>query len=167
MSRKITIGVSPFALSMACVALVTFMLSRNQAASGEAVFERAASAQSRQEAWAYPDSLDAVIAAPDTHKILLENDRVRVLEVSIPPHSKEPVHTHRWPGVIHVDVPSKIRYYDAQGKVLFESGSVNRKDMKPVTRWLEPEAPHAVENMTDNPLARGKGRVEEVAEAQI
>jgi hypothetical protein len=151
MSKKITIGVLPFALSMACTAFVTFMLSRSQAAASEAVFERVASAQSQQGVWAYPDSLDAVTAAPNTHKILLENDRVRVLEVTVPPHSKEPTHTHRWPSVIHVDVPSKIRYYDAQGKVLFESGSVIRKDMKPVTRWLEPEAPHAVENVTDIP----------------
>jgi hypothetical protein len=44
MTRKITVGVSPFVLSMACVALVTFTLSRNQAASSEAVFERVASA---------------------------------------------------------------------------------------------------------------------------
>lgn len=151
MSVKITIGVLPFALSMACVALLTLMLSRSQAASGEAVFERAASTRSQQEAWPYTDSLDAVMAAPDTHKILLENERVRVLEVAIPPHTKEPVHTHRWPSVIRVDVRSKIRYYNAQGKVLFESGSTNRKDMKPVTQWLEPEAPHAVENMTDIP----------------
>lgn len=151
MSKKITIGVLPFALSMVCVVLVTVMLSRNQAASTEAVFEWAASAQSQPETWAYPDSLDAVIAAPNTHKILLENERVRVLEVTIPPHGKEPVHTHRWSSVIYVDVRSKIRYYNAQGKVLFESGSVNRKEMKPVTQWLEPEAPHAVENMTDTP----------------
>ncbi len=151
MSKKITIGVFPFALSMGCVAFMTFMLSRNQAASGEAVFERVASARSRQEAWAYPDSLDAVIAAPNTHKILLENERVRVLEVTIPPHGKEPVHTHRWPSVMYIDVPSKFRYYDAQGKVLFESGSDNRKEMKPVTRWLKPEEPHAVENMTGIP----------------
>lgn len=39
MSKKITIGVLPFALSMVCVALVTVMLSRNQAASTEAVLE--------------------------------------------------------------------------------------------------------------------------------
>src|SRR6266852_7702154 len=31
-----------------------------------------------------PDALDAVAVAPQTHKVLLENDRVRVLEVSLP-----------------------------------------------------------------------------------
>ena len=92
-----------------------------------------------------------MIAAPNSHRILLENDRVRVLEVTIPPHGKEPVHTHRWASVIYMDVPSRFRYCDAQGKLLFESGSDNRKDMKPITMWLKPEEPHAVENMTDIP----------------
>src|SRR5215469_4451897 len=44
-----------------------------------------------------PDSADAVIAAPDHHKVVLENDAVRVLEATVPLHSKEPPHTHFWP----------------------------------------------------------------------
>ena len=151
MSKKITVGVLPVILSIAFVALLTFVLSRNQAISSESVFVRAASAQSQQETWTYPESLDAMIAAPNSHRVLLENDRVRVLEVTIPPHGKEPVHTHRWASVMYMDVPSKFRYYDAQRKLLFESGSDNRKDMKPITMWLKPEEPHAVENMTDIP----------------
>ena len=45
------------------------------------------------------DSTDAVTAAPSHHKVILENDAVRVLEATVPLHSKEPPHTHFWPSV--------------------------------------------------------------------
>jgi hypothetical protein len=46
-----------------------------------------------------PDSTDAVAAAPGNHKVILENDTVRVLEATVPLHSKEVPHTHFWPSV--------------------------------------------------------------------
>jgi hypothetical protein len=46
-----------------------------------------------------PDLSDAVAAAPDHHKVILENDAVRVLEARVPLHSYEPPHTHPWPSV--------------------------------------------------------------------
>lgn len=46
-----------------------------------------------------PDATDAVAAAPDHHKVVLENDAVRVLEARVPLHSYEPPHTHPWPSV--------------------------------------------------------------------
>ena len=33
--------------------------------------------------WPWPETMDAVLAAPASHRILLDNDRVRVLEVVI------------------------------------------------------------------------------------
>ena len=44
-------------------------------------------------AWPWPRELDALIAAPDSHRLLLENDRVRVLEVVIEPGAREPEQT--------------------------------------------------------------------------
>ena len=49
------------------------------------------------ESWEYPDSLDAMVAAPESHRVLLENDDVRVLETTIHPGETIPLHTHRWP----------------------------------------------------------------------
>src|ERR1700678_3985379 len=46
-----------------------------------------------------PDATDAVAASPGAHKVILENDAVRVLEASIPLHGTEPPHTHFWPSV--------------------------------------------------------------------
>jgi hypothetical protein len=50
--------------------------------------------------WRWPRELDALVAAPGSHRLLFENDRVRVLEVAIEPGAREPEHTHRWPSVI-------------------------------------------------------------------
>lgn len=96
----------------------------------------------------WPDSLDAVIAAPENHKILLENDRVRVLEVTIKPHTKEPLHGHRWPSVLHITQAGDFRDLDSQGNVLFDSRTAPAIKY-PVTQWLEPQAPHTVENLSD------------------
>lgn len=113
-------------------------------------------AMSEQE-WPWPDSLDAVEAAPDSHDVLMENDSVRVVEVVVPPGEKEPVHTHRWPSVMLVDRGAEIRYYDGDGNVAFESSERNGDEddpgehSPPRTEWMEPEGPHAVENVDTVP----------------
>lgn len=97
--------------------------------------------------WPWPETLDAVAAAPESHKVLLENDRVRVLEVVIEPGTKEPPHTHRWPSVMMVDRRSRIRYYDEMGKLVFETpvDADLQGDLDP--QWMDPEGLHAVENI--------------------
>jgi short-subunit dehydrogenase len=55
-----------------------------------------------------------------SHRILLDNDRVRVLEVVIEPGTREPEHTHQAPSVMIVDEPAPIRYH-ADGTLRFES----------------------------------------------
>lgn len=47
----------------------------------------------------WPDSLEALVAAPQTHKRLFENADVRLLEVVIQPGEAEPLHGHRWPQI--------------------------------------------------------------------
>ena len=46
-----------------------------------------------------PDATEAVLVAPGNHKVILENDTVRVLEATVPLHSREIPHTHFWPSV--------------------------------------------------------------------
>jgi hypothetical protein len=46
-------------------------------------------------------TLDAVVAVPDHHAVLFENDRVRVLDARVGGDTV-PLHTHRWPGVQYV-----------------------------------------------------------------
>src|SRR5438874_2121377 len=54
-----------------------------------------------------PDATDAVTAAPANHKVILENDAVRVLEATVPLHSKEVPHTHFWPSVFFEQTSGK------------------------------------------------------------
>jgi hypothetical protein len=37
--------------------------------------------------WPWPEEMDGVLAAPGSHQVLIDNDRVRVREVSIGPAS--------------------------------------------------------------------------------
>lgn len=100
--------------------------------------------------WPWDDSCDAVIAAPRSHVIKLENDSVRVVEVIIPPGQKEPIHTHRWPSVMIVSSSAKIRYYDAGG-IATEIPRRNVNANNPYVEWLDPEGLHAVENIDTIP----------------
>ena len=59
--------------------------------------------------WPWPTTMDALVAAPASHRVLLENDRVRVLEVVIEPRIREPEHTHQAASVMIVDEPAGIR----------------------------------------------------------
>lgn len=98
--------------------------------------------------WPWPEAMDALVAAPASHRILLDNDRVRVLEVVIEPGTREPEHTHQMASVMIVDESARIRYY--QGDTLLaesrdRSGSLSGVRM----HWMEPEGPHAVENVDE------------------
>jgi hypothetical protein len=98
--------------------------------------------------WPWPETMDALVAASASHRVLWENDRVRVLDVVIEPGTREPEHTHQAPSVMIVDEPARIRYYRG-GELLFESQpSVGSPPGVPVD-WLEPEGPHSVENIDE------------------
>lgn len=98
----------------------------------------------------WPDSLDATVAAPESHLVVFENDHVRVLEVVIPAGTREPEHTHARPSVVTVIEPARIRYFDGD-KLVFESEEdVPLPGPRP-PRWMEPEGPHSVENIDDHP----------------
>ena len=97
--------------------------------------------------WAWPDSLDALIAAPKHHKLLFENERVRLLEVRIAPGEVTAVHTHRWPSAIYVARQSDFIRRDGEGNMLFDSRTVGPPPTEPVVQWVGPLPPHSVENV--------------------
>jgi len=95
------------------------------------------------------DPLDAVIAAPASHHVVLENDRVRILSVRIAPGKTEPVHTHAWPSIMRVEAPQPLTYiaYELRDGKLVETGRKSQPLRSPAeAEWMEPEGPHAVEN---------------------
>ncbi|HTY25103.1 MAG TPA: hypothetical protein VMC85_18365 [Desulfomonilaceae bacterium] len=107
---------------------------------------------SAPEACPWPDNLDAVKAAPENHKVIFENEHVRVLDVSIAAHSKEPIHAHCWPGTLYVQQAGDAIDRDANGKILFDSRQLKVKPRAPFVEWTPQEPPHSIENLDDLPL---------------
>ena len=99
----------------------------------------------------WPESLDALTAAPQHHRLLLENDRVRVLEALIPPGERTPVHTHRWPATQYVVSFSHFVRRDAQGSITLDSRSHTPLTAGMVL-WSEPLPPHSAENVGTSDL---------------
>lgn len=95
-----------------------------------------------------PGAQDAVAAAPAEHTVLLENDDVRVLDVLLAPHAKEPSHTHVWPGFFYVIQSEPLKYYTPAVSNPAVSNLPKRLKIVPVT----PEGAHWVENEGDAPL---------------
>jgi hypothetical protein len=100
--------------------------------------------------WPHPDALDALTAAADHHTLLLENDRVRVIETLIPSGGVTAVHTHRWPGALHILSWSDILRRDADGAVLYDSR--RSADPPPNHQWSAPLPPHTLENVGERPF---------------
>jgi hypothetical protein len=90
-------------------------------------------------------ALDAVAAASNSHKVLYEDDSVRILDIVLLPGVKEPVHTHQWKSAMIIALPTpRIRYYDDKGKST-DYPACRKKGLS--TEGIDPEGPHAVENL--------------------
>ncbi len=79
-----------------------------------------------------------VAGGPETHKVILDNDQVRVLDVRIPPGQKVAMHSH----------PENVVYYvsDYKMKVTSPDGKTALREGKAGTAaWFGPLT-HAVEN---------------------
>ncbi|MEP6910581.1 MAG: cytoplasmic protein [Actinomycetota bacterium] len=97
-----------------------------------------------------PDSLDAVVAAPEHHSVLLENDRVRVLDARVEAGDTVPVHTHRWPGVQYIVSFAELVRCDGDGEVLVDSRAMDFPKEAPLVLWSRPLPPHTLENVGDD-----------------
>jgi hypothetical protein len=97
--------------------------------------------------WLWPDTLDALTAAPEHHRLVCENERVRVLEVRIGPGEVVPLHTHRWPSVLYLQGWSEHLRRDDAGKLIFDSREAGSPPKIPSVVWCEPLPPHSVENV--------------------
>jgi hypothetical protein len=100
-----------------------------------------------QNIWPWPDSLDAVTAAPDNHTVLFENDHVRVLQTRILPGQIVPLHSHRWPSVLFILAWSDFIRRDALGNVTLDTRQSSEVPKLNTPVWLEQLAPHTVENV--------------------
>jgi len=107
----------------------------------------------------FPDGHDAVQSAPDSHKVIFENELVRVLQVTVPPPgSTIPMHHHRWPSFfLDWDTGGgtpHIRYHRPGGIVrdIPEHDAPLHLGAWGV-RWMMPEPMHAIEVVSKPPRA--------------
>ena len=89
-------------------------------------------------------ALDALIAAPDNHQLLYEDDSIRVISVTIPPGTTEPRHHHRWPSVFVIDSLVRLRDFDGEGREI--PLPVPDQFELPLTIRLPPQPVHFVIN---------------------
>ncbi len=83
---------------------------------------------------------DVLVAASNAYKLLLENDRVRVLEIRLKPGQKAPMHDHPNDHVVYILNDLSLKLTSADGK-----SGVN--DLKAgQTLWLDAGA-HEAENV--------------------
>ena len=90
---------------------------------------------------------DAVAAAAQHHKVLLENDSVRVLETRIRPGERTAVHSHPWPATLYVLSWSDFVRYDPDGKVLLDSRAMATKPQPGAALWSPAVPLHYIVNV--------------------
>jgi predicted metal-dependent enzyme (double-stranded beta helix superfamily) len=97
--------------------------------------------------WPWPDSLDALAAAPAHHQLLLEDEQVRVLHTRIAPGDVVPLHCHRWGGVAYLQSWSHFIRRNEKGEILFDSRHAGDPPKPPCAQRVPPLPPHTVENL--------------------
>ncbi|HLP00045.1 MAG TPA: hypothetical protein VK171_15730 [Fimbriimonas sp.] len=96
-----------------------------------------------------PDSenMDAVIAAPIHHRVLFENEFVRVLETHVEPGDTVPMHTHQWPAVTYFQTWSDLIRRGEHGEVLMDTKEAGVCNPPGSAVWTQPLGLHTLENV--------------------
>lgn len=100
----------------------------------------------------WPEELDAMVAAPNHHRLLLENEKVRVIEARIEPGDTVPIHTHRWPSTHYVLSWSDFVRRDDKGTVVLDTRQAGLNVEPGSALWSTALPPHSLENVGDAPL---------------
>jgi hypothetical protein len=126
------------------------------------LWSRASSPLPEKADWNWPDSLDAVRAAPHNHRVIFENSQIRILEVILEPYEFESMHTHSHPSVMFgADIetpPFNIVYYaygydTANHRYILKDSmrqhQSGQDDSTGGANFMKPEGPHRVKNLSN------------------
>ena len=87
------------------------------------------------------------VAAPHPEvKVLLENDRVRMREIVLPPGSSTGQHTHRYPELAYVFTDGRLRVSTPGAEPVVEQWHAGE------ARWREAGVTHDLANAGDQPM---------------
>lgn len=106
------------------------------------------------EVWPWEESQEGISIAPEHHRVIFENEHMRVIELWILPGHKEPLHTHKNKSLLIIDSPIDMRYYGEDGQVKFERPCPEENREKTSFLWHEAEGLHGIENI-DNRVLHG------------
>lgn len=106
--------------------------------------------ESTKQQW--PPELDALIASAEHHKLLFENESVRVIDAKIPAGEITNLHTHQHPASLYFVSWSDFIRYDAAGNVMADSRSLEKIPAPGTAMWSGPLLPHTLRNIGNNDL---------------
>ena len=101
---------------------------------------------------------DVMAVAPSHYKVRVDNAHVRVVENTLAPGEKDPMHTHA-AGWYYVTKPGKMKIVHADGK----SEVWDAKEGE--AGWMEAEAPHSSENVGNTTMGFVLVEVKSAAQA--
>jgi uncharacterized RmlC-like cupin family protein len=93
------------------------------------------------------ENTDAVIVDPAHYHVLVENEWIRAIALTVGPHEKLKMHKHpaTWAVVVHL-TDQDMRQYHADGT------SRESHSKAGVVQWVPPDAAHQDENLSDKPF---------------
>jgi quercetin dioxygenase-like cupin family protein len=95
-----------------------------------------------------PVSFDGPNAAPEHHRVIFENDRVRVVDFRVSAGDTVPLHTHRYATVNYVISISDFCSYDSDGNVKLDTRETEVVQQAGAVFYLPPFPPlHSVKNI--------------------
>lgn len=99
----------------------------------------------------WPGEMDALSAASQYHFLLFKNARVQALDTVVPPGQMVPLHTHRWPGFLHIQSWSDFVRRDGEGKIVMDSRTSGKAPMQGAS-WPDALPPHTLENVGETEI---------------
>jgi hypothetical protein len=94
-----------------------------------------------------PAELDGPVAAPAHHRVVFENDRVRVVDTVIRAGDTAPLHTHLVPHLLIVTSGSQFVRRAVDGDVLMDTRDLGPDFAIPSYAWSDGIGPHTLENI--------------------
>ena len=93
------------------------------------------------------EDLDGVVAAPEHHRVLFENDQVRVVETSVAAGEITRVHTHLATAAQYVVSGSHFVRRDPGGQVMLDTRTTDPPFEWPRVMWSGGTPAHTLENV--------------------
>ena len=98
------------------------------------------------------DELDGIVAAPEHHRVLFENERVRVIETWVPRGAVTALHTHLAPAAQYVVSGSHFVRRGPGGEVMLDTRTTDPPFVWPPVLWSDGTPAHTLENVGDHEL---------------